>query len=78
MSLSEKGVEKGVGGWMEIVAAVEKFGQGFRHSCNTSASLVVVRVALIPGREREGNEQIAVAASDARGAWEASRDRAGG
>ena len=61
---------------MEIVAAVEKLGQGFRHSGNTpSASLVVVRVALIRGRERGGNEQIAVAASSA---WEASRDRAGG
>ena len=60
---------------MEIVAAVEKLGQGFRHSGNTSASLVVVRVALIQGRERGGNEQIAVAASSA---WEASRDRAGG
>ena len=60
---------------MEIVAAVEKLGQGFRHSGNTSASLAFVRVALIQGRERGGNEQIAVAASSA---WEASRDRAGG
>ena len=62
-------------GGMEIVAAVEKLGQGFRHSGNTSASLVVDRVALIRGRERGGNEQIAVAASSA---WEACRDRAGG
>ena len=51
---------------MEIVAAVEKLGQGFRHSGNTSASLVVDRVALIRGRERGGNEQIAVAASERR------------